>query len=114
LNGPVRELARNVHLRSTQGNQWEFAIAHSLMHLGSENCISRLNLAISEHLGHPIVLRLVESDGADLPTLARLEALQLRTRLSDAERAIQDDPVVQALKEQLGARIIDESIQPLQ
>lgn len=114
LEGPVRELARNVHLRSTQGNRWEFAIAHSLMHLGSESCVSRLNLAISEQLGHPVLLRLVESDETNLPTLARLEAQQLHTRMSDAERAIHDDPVVQALKDRLGARIVDESIQPLQ
>ena len=114
LDGPVRELARNVHLRSAQGSQWEFAIAHSLLHLGSESCISRLNLAINEQLGHPVLVRLVESDEANLPTLARLEVQQLHTRKSDAERAIHDDPVVQALQDQLGARIVDESIQPLQ
>jgi hypothetical protein len=73
-----------------------------------------LNLAINEQLGHPVLVRLVESDEVNLPTLARLEAQQLHTRMSDAERAIHDDPVVQALKDQLGARIVDESIQPLQ
>jgi hypothetical protein len=34
--------------------------------------------------------------------------------MSEAEKAINDDPTVKALKEKLGARIVEDSIQPLQ
>jgi hypothetical protein len=34
--------------------------------------------------------------------------------MSEAEKSINDDPTVKALKEQLGARIVEDSIQPLQ
>jgi len=114
LNGPVRELARNVHLRSRNDNQWEFVISHTLRHLGSESCLSRLRQAISDQVGHPVMVRLIDSEEASLPTAAKLEEQQLHTKLSDAERAINEDPTVQSLKEQFGARIVEDSIQPLQ
>ena len=112
--GSVRELARNVHLRSRNEDQWEFVIAHSLKHLGSAACVDRLRQAISEQIGHPVMLRLVDSEDMGLTTAAKLEEQQLHTKMSDAERAINDDPNVQALKEQFGARIVEDSIQPLQ
>jgi len=114
LNGPVRELARNVHLQTRNDDQWEFVIPHSLKHLGTENYVNRLGQAISEKLGQPVLVRLVDSEETNLPTAARLEEKQLHIQLNDAERAIQSDPVVQALKDQFGARIVDDSIQPLQ
>jgi len=114
LKGSVRELARNVHLRSRNEDEWEFVISHSLRHLGSENCVDRLRQALSKQLGHAVMVRLVDSDEVGLPTEARLEERQLHTKLSDAERAINEDPTVKSLKEQFGARIVEDSIQPLQ
>jgi hypothetical protein len=43
-----------------------------------------------------------------------LDEQQLRITMTDAERAINEDPVIQSLKERFGARIIENSIQPLQ
>jgi hypothetical protein len=54
------------------------------------------------------------SGEANLPTAARREAQHVLSKKSDAERAIHEDPVVLALKDQLGAHVIEESIQPLQ
>ena len=34
--------------------------------------------------------------------------------MTEAEKAINDDPTVQALKEQMGAKVVEDSIQPLQ
>jgi len=114
LKGSARELARNVHLRSRNNDEWEFLISHSLRHLGSENCVDRLRQALSKQLGHAVMVRLIDSDETGLPTAARLEEQQVHTKLSDAERAINEDPTVQSLKEQFGARIVEDSIQPLQ
>jgi DNA polymerase-3 subunit gamma/tau len=76
--------------------------------------VNRLRQAISEQLGHPVLVRLIDSEDVGLPTAAKLEEQQLRTRRSDAERAITEDPTVQSLKDQFGARILEDSIQPLQ
>jgi DNA polymerase-3 subunit gamma/tau len=114
LKGSVRELARNVHLRSRNEDEWEFVISHSLRHLGSETCVDRLRQALSKQLGHAVMVRVVDSEEVGLPTEAKLEERQLHTKLSDAERAINEDPTVKSLKEQFGARIVEDSIQPLQ
>jgi len=114
LEGSARELARNVHLRSRNNDEWEFLISHSLKHLGSENCVDRLRQALSKQLGHAVMVRLIDSDESGLPTAAKLEEQQMNTKLSDAERAINEDPTIQSLKEQFGARIVEDSIQPLQ
>ncbi len=114
ISGQVKELARNVHLKARHDDQWEFAIPHSLRHLGSEPCVFRLGQAISEQVGHPVAIRLVDSDEPELVTAAIVEENQVRTKISEAERAITDDPTVKALQEQMGARVVDDSIQPLQ
>ncbi len=114
LSGPVRELARNVHLRSRSDDRWEFAIAASLRHLGSATCVDRLSQALSDQLGHAVMIRLIDDEGADLHTQAKLDEQQLNIRMTDAERAINEDPVIKSLKERFGARIIENSIQPVQ
>jgi hypothetical protein len=40
--------------------------------------------------------------------------VRLRRNHSDAETAIRDDPTVRSLQDQLGARLIEDSIRPLQ
>jgi len=114
LSGPVRELARNVHLRSRRDDHWEFAIAASLRHLGSATCVDRLSQALSDQLGHAVMVRLIDDEGGDLHTQAKLDEQQLNIRMTDAERAINEDPVIKSLKERFGARVIENSIQPLQ
>jgi DNA polymerase-3 subunit gamma/tau len=110
----VRELARNVQLKSHSDDRWDFLIAPALRHLGSTACINRLSEAISDRMGHPVSVRLFDQDGGELQTVAALEQQQLSRSRSEAERAIRDDPTVRALQEQMGARLVEDSIQPLQ
>jgi DNA polymerase-3 subunit gamma/tau len=114
ISGQVRELARNVHLQSRSDDRWDFVITSSLKHLGSPNCINRLGQAISQKVGHTVAIKLVDSDGAELITAAALDQQKSLQNMSEAEKSINDDPTVKALKEQLGARIVEDSIQPLQ
>ena len=114
LSGPARELARHVHLQARNDQEWNFIISHSLKHLGSPGCVDRLGKAIAEHVGHPVRIRLVDSEEMVFPTAARLEEQEMMKRMTDAERAIIEDPVVKTLKERFGARIVEDSIQPLQ
>ena len=114
ISGQVRELARNVQLQSRSEDRWDFIIAPSLRHLGSANCVNRLSQAISEKMGHTVCVKLVDSEGKDIVSAAALDEQKMRQGMSEAEKAINDDPTVKALKEQLGAHIVEDSIQPLQ
>ena len=114
ISGPVRELARNVHLKSRSDDSWEFIIAPALRHLGSPTCIDRLGQAISERVGHTVNIRILDEADNELQTAAALEEQKLRQSMTEAEKAINDDPTVKALKEQMGAKVVEDSIQPLQ
>ena len=114
INAQVRELARNMQFKSRSNDHWEFAIAPALRHLGSNNCVDRLSQAISARVGQPVVIRLLDEENEDLHTAAALEEQQVRQNMSEAEKAIKNDPSVKSLQEQMGARLIEDSIQPLQ
>lgn len=114
LAGQTRELARNVQLKSRTDDQWDFEIAPSLTYLGSEACINRLSEAISSHMGHSVNIRLLDNKSKELRTVATIEEQKVRTSMSEAEKAIDDDPTVQELKERMGAHLVEDSIQPIQ
>lgn len=114
ISGQVRELARNVHLRSTEGGNWSFVISPSLRHLGSKQCVDRLGRAISQQIGQAVQVSLSDCPDTELLTAAGISERGQRRKQSEAEKAIEDDPTVQALKERLGAAIVEESVQPLQ
>ncbi len=114
LNGQARELARNLHLQSRDDDRWSFVISHSLRHLGSAACVDRLSQAISDQLGHPVHVHLIDSDETSLKTAANLEEQHMRTKMTDAELAIDQDATVRSIKEAFGATVVADSIQPLQ
>ncbi len=113
LSGAVRELARNIELDRQEGKDWRFLIAEDLKHLGSAQLVAQLQDALTHQLGEPVKLavNLVKTTVASPAVIS--EQAELR-QLSDAERAIEEDPTVRALKERFGARILDDSVQPLQ
>lgn len=114
LSGQARELARNVQLKARSDDRWDFAIAPALRYLGSENSISRLTEAISSRVGHAVHVRIVDDQSRELQTAAALDEQKVRETMSEAEKAINDDPTVRELKEQMGARLVEDSIQPIQ
>ena len=114
ITGQVRELARNLHLQSAEDGNLSFAISPTLRHLGSKQCVDRLGQAISQQLGHAVQISLTDSPEEDLLTAAGMAEKSRRLKQTDAERAIEDDPAVKALKESFDATIVEDSIQVLQ
>jgi len=114
LAGQARELARNVQLKSRTDDRWEFEIAPSLMYLGSEVCVNRLSEAISARIGKPVTVRILDAESTGLRTAAAIEEQKVQNSMSEAEKAINDDPTVRELKEQMGAQLVQDSIQPIQ
>jgi DNA polymerase-3 subunit gamma/tau len=113
LAGPVRELARNLHLDSCRDGRWRFLIAEDLKYLGSEALVQQLQSAMSAQLGQSVEVAVQPVQQVVTSPAAASEAMDLRQK-SDAELAIEQDPTIRALKERFGARIDEDSIQPLQ
>jgi DNA polymerase-3 subunit gamma/tau len=113
LTGAARELARNLQLESAGKVSWKFLVPETLEHLGSESVVQSLQSALSDRLGHAVSLDLhTASDPVE--SVAAAAELTETNRMSEAARAIEDDSTVQEIKEKFGAKIIPDSIQPLQ
>jgi len=59
-------------------------------------------------------VRIIDEEDSDLLTAAALEQQRVHRNRSEAEKAIRDDPTVRALQDEMGAKLLDDSIQPLQ
>ena len=113
LSGPVKELARNIELESCSGGQWRFLIPDSVRHLGSKAMVQKLQTELSSQLGQSIDLHVhTATEPVTTPAVVGEQASQ--QRMSEAERAIMQDPTVQELQQGMGAEIVEDSIQPLQ
>lgn len=113
LTGAVRELARNIELDSRDGSNWRFVIADDVKYLGNDRLLSELQSVITAQVGQPVQLALNTVKVAVATPAVAEEQTQIR-QLNDAERAIDEDPTIQSLKDRFGARILNDSIQPLQ
>lgn len=113
LSGATREFARNLQLESADEKRWRFLVPDTLKHLGSKSVIQNLQSALSSRLGHTVMLDL-HTASEPVESVATVTDRAEVNRMSEAERAIDDDPTVQEIKEKFGAKIIPDSIQPLQ
>ncbi|HKX56858.1 MAG TPA: DNA polymerase III subunit gamma/tau, partial [Xanthomonadales bacterium] len=84
ITGPVRELARNLQLKSAQKGRWEFIIDHDLRDLASRESLERLRRVIAENIGGDLELRVSDSGSGVLHTVAAIEQSRRRTQLSEA------------------------------
>ena len=113
LSGAAREFARNIQLESVDDNRWKFLVPDTLQLLGSESVIESLQTALSRRLGHPVKLDLHKASAPVKSVAAAAERAEVK-RMSEAERAIEEDPTAQDIKKKFGAKIVPDSIQPLQ
>ena len=95
------------------GSQWRFLIPETVMHLGSKPMVQKLEAALSSQIGEPVALAVHQATEPVASAAAVTEQAAVERR-SDAERSIDEDPTVQSLQEQMGAKIIEDSVQPLQ
>jgi DNA polymerase-3 subunit gamma/tau len=124
LRGVNLELARNIQSLSRADGIWHFVIADDLEYIAGKQTTDALAAAISRLLGATISVKIKqqsevgdnkqdrEIDGLQTP--AEAIARQKTEKMSQAEKAISDDPTVLSLQEEMGASVIDGSIKPLQ
>ncbi len=113
LGGAAREFARNLQLESADEQRWKFLVPDTLENLGSKSVVQSLQSALSSHLGHEVRLDLHTATGP-VKSVAAAKVSAEVNRMSEAERAIDEDSTVQDIKEKFGAKIVPDSIQPLQ
>lgn len=114
LRGPLGQLAQNSALRGREGHTLVLALQPTHMHLAVEPIVSQIADRLSEALGEPIRLRFVEDSQSAVHTPAARAAEARSAAQSAAEASIEGDPLVQALKREFGARVVPQSIKPIE
>ena len=107
------ELARNLQLESAGQVRWKFLVPDTLRHLGSKAVVQNLQSALSARLGHAVMLDLHTASEPVESVAVAVERTEIN-RMSEAERAIDEDATVREIKEKFGAKVVPDSIQPLQ
>ena len=114
LRGPLGQLAQNAALREREGVTLILALQPAHMHLAVEPMVGQMEERISQAMGERIRLRFVEERGAAPETPAARAANAREAAQSAAEQAIEEDPLVQSLKREFGARVVPQSIKPFE
>ncbi|MEA9740445.1 DNA polymerase III subunit gamma/tau [Xanthomonas campestris pv. raphani] len=111
LNGPSRQLAANAAFIGHREGVLRLALAPGFEYLNSERSIANLAQALAPELGNtPRIV--IETGSADVETLHERANRQKGERQSAAETAFMNDPNVQQLIQQQGARVVPDSIRP--
>lgn len=112
LSGPAKILAQHsVAAGPVENGQFKILLDATHAYLRNELVVARLRDALSEALGQSIALS-IEVKALDAATPAQHIMLERDDRLAQAQQRLAEDPVVDALKNTLGARLVRDSIQP--
>jgi DNA polymerase-3 subunit gamma/tau len=115
LRGPLGQLAQNAALREREGHTLVLVLQPMHMHLAVEPMVSQMEERIAQTLGERIKLRFVEAHHVAGETTPAARAASAREAAqSAAEQAIEEDPLVQSLKREFGARVVPQSIKPFE
>ena len=114
LRGPFGLLAQNALLRQRDGNTLVLALQPAHMSLAVEPMVSQMEERIGQALGERIRLRFVGIAASATTETPAARAAQARdVAQSAAEESIEGDPLVQSLKREFGARVVPQSVKPL-
>jgi DNA polymerase-3 subunit gamma/tau len=113
LRGPIGQLAQNSSLRELDGESMVLALAPSHMHLAVEPLTSQMEEKVSHALGRRVRFRFIADHGT-LGTPAERRAQAQSDAQANAEASMETDPFVQALKRDFDARVIPQSIKPVE
>ncbi|HEV7123635.1 MAG TPA: DNA polymerase III subunit gamma/tau [Rhodanobacter sp.] len=114
LRGPFSVLAQNAVLRERDGQTLVLALQPTHMGMAVEPMVSQMEERIGEAMGERIRLRFISRDQAAAAQTPAARAAQARdSAQAAAERSIEDDPLVQTLKRDFGARVVPQSVKPL-
>ena len=113
LRGPLGQLVQNAALRAREGGTLLLALPPTHMNLAVEPMLSQLEEHLGEALGERVRVRFVGDSGVAMHTPAARATQERSAAQASAEQSIEDDPLVQALKRDFGARVLPQSVKPL-
>ncbi len=115
LRGPVGQLAQQASLIAIDGGQVRLAMAPAHDHLVSPMLVEQLETRLGEVLGRKLRVRFERaSESAQAQAPARQREQAESARQSAAEAAMQDDPLVRSLLETFDARVVPNSVRPIE
>ncbi|CRD45847.1 DNA polymerase III subunit tau (Contains: DNA polymerase III subunit gamma) [Stenotrophomonas maltophilia] len=112
LSGPSRQLAANAAFISCQHGTLKLGLSPGFEYLRSERALAALGEMLEKALGQApkIVVETVETEHVPAETLHQRADRQRSERQQVAEAVFMDDPEVQVLIKQHGARVVSDSI----
>jgi DNA polymerase-3 subunit gamma/tau len=113
LRGPIGQLAQNSSLREMEGDTMVLALEPRHMHLAVEPLTSQMEEKVSQALGRRIRFRFI-ADRGNLGTPAERRAQAASDAQANAEASMEADPLVQTLRRDFDARVIPQSIKPVE
>ena len=112
ITGMVRELAANCVLVSHNANKVELLLDAAHEHLRSKNCEKRLEQGLQAYYSTPVKLEIkVGQSSIETPALQRTR--NENERYQAALKSIESDDTIKTLRDTFGARIIPDTIQPV-
>jgi len=112
VTGMVRELAANCELVKFDDKRVELLLDNAHQHLRSKNCEKRLEQSLQQYFANPVKLDIRVGMGAsETPALQRSRNEQ--ERYQAALKAIENDANVKTLRDTFDARVLPDTIQPL-
>jgi DNA polymerase-3 subunit gamma/tau len=112
LGGMARMLAQHSEVARLDADRLELRVPEAHKHLLDKPYRDKLQAALEEHLGRRLKLDFVLGQAAGM-TPAEQSDRERQARLQQAVQAIDGDPFVRDLVENFDARVVDESIRPL-
>ena len=113
LGGPLGQLAQHAVLLGVDGNALRLGMQSMHARLASPALVAQLEQRLGDALGRPLRVRFeTVADTAESPADTRARASASRQQAAQA--ALHGDPVVQSLIDTFGARLIADSVRPLE
>jgi DNA polymerase-3 subunit gamma/tau len=113
ITGAMRNLADHCEVRSAEPHRLELVLAREKTDFNTDHVRSRLQKALSEHLGREIRLVITAGD-PPRPTPAEKRRASESERMRAAREALEQDPTIKAVQAAFDAVLEPDSIQPTQ
>jgi DNA polymerase-3 subunit gamma/tau len=113
ITGAMRNLADHCEVRTAEPNRLELVLAKEKTDFNTDHVRSRLQKALSEHLGREIRLVITAGDPPRPTPAERRRASESDARRA-AREALEKDPTIKAVQAAFDAVLEPDSIQPTQ
>jgi DNA polymerase III subunit gamma/tau len=112
LGGMAAMLAQHAELKSFEGRKFELIVPEAHKHLAEKTYLDKLKTALDAHFGASVMLKIAVGETSGNSVAVVIEKEQ-QTKQNSAIAAIEQDPFVRDLVENMDAKLIESSIRPI-